>query len=638
MKNRRALSTVVGMVFAIIAFTTTVVYVSYSMNLLGQYNNTVLAKNQALADVNKEKFQIANVAVANSKLNVTLANTGTLPINFTKIWIQNTTATDWVRSYTQTNSFVSPGATLTNLGQGIPVYINSADSYNVKLVTSRGNTQTFTVNSVSSTPIYLQLLTLPPSVPSGSSTELELLVTNNSTGVLVNVTPQTPQLSTSSTASSCTVGSLNPSSYKTLSAGATAVFTWPLTITGNTGTTCSYIVQLQNSNQISPTATVTVSVNAVSSTQFSQYAGLLTFNYTTFEWNQGAGWQSGWAGLLHNVPTMFKVNVTNNDYSASGNVVVSLMNMATTSGTLSSSPYQITLSNFNAGSGTNRILIVGVSGVGGTTVSSVTFAGTPLQQAVGKHDSYDSELWYLVQPTGSGDIVVTMQNSDYVVVGAYAFSGVDQTTPIPTVAKANNNPSSPSISITTQYPGSWVLDLPSISGSTTLSGSGCGTVQWNLHDSQNQITGASSTKLVTTPNQVTCSWIDATGHWDDVAIELKAVGSVSSTFSVSSLSQMDFIYLKNGASQITQFFIVNATSTTNNLVEYTCTGGDYCISIAPGQTVTLYFSATQQQQYGNNANNLGSSNSQYSGSIIMFGKFGSQSYAQTIPSIGLSVT
>src|SRR6478736_1804231 len=124
MRSRKGLSTVIGAVFAIIALTSTVTYVSYSMGILDNYNQSVLTKNQQLSDVNKERFQISSVTVPNGKLNITVTNTGSVPINFTKIWIQNMSTTDWIKSYTPTNNFVVPGGILTKIGQNIPAYIN----------------------------------------------------------------------------------------------------------------------------------------------------------------------------------------------------------------------------------------------------------------------------------------------------------------------------------------------------------------------------------------------------------------------------------------------------------------------------------------------------------------------------------
>src|SRR5215467_70275 len=105
MRSRRGLSSVVGMVFALIALSSVLVYINYSFNTLDQYGYTVLAANQQKRDQSLEKFQITSVTVpsSNSKLNITLVNTGNLPLNFTKLWVQNKTAmaggADWTYSY-----------------------------------------------------------------------------------------------------------------------------------------------------------------------------------------------------------------------------------------------------------------------------------------------------------------------------------------------------------------------------------------------------------------------------------------------------------------------------------------------------------------------------------------------------------
>jgi hypothetical protein len=269
-----------------------------------------LAKNQALADVNKEKFQVANVAVVNNKMNVTLVNTGNLPINFTKIWIQNTTTatTDWDNSYVPTKGFVAPGSTLTNLGQTIPAYLNSANSYNVKLVTSRGNTQSLTINSVSSTPLNIQLYAFPSTVPSGFTSQVVLVVTNNSTGTLVNLSP-TASVSPSSNPL-CNIGSISPTKYSTLQPGGTAIFVWSLTATGNNNQICTVTAQLQNGQTISTTVTITaVSLN---NTPYAQNAGLITISYTSFRWTQGTAWNNGWS-IPANTNTAFSIQFTNNN-------------------------------------------------------------------------------------------------------------------------------------------------------------------------------------------------------------------------------------------------------------------------------------------------------------------------------------
>lgn len=195
-------------------------------------------------------------------------------------------------------------------------------------------------------------------------------------------------------------------------------------------------------------------------------------------------------------------------------------NVQSTSGTTSPSG-QITLSSFNAGAGSNQLLLVGVS-ANNNNVTSVTFGGVPLTRAAYSFYNNDAEFWYLSSPAGSGDIVVTFSGATQAVVGAYSFSGVDQASPIANTAKAHNlSASSPAISITTKYPNDWVLDLPSIYGGSTLGSPTC-TQEWD-DNVPNAITGASSSAVVPLPSTVSCGWTASSADlWDDVAVELKA--------------------------------------------------------------------------------------------------------------------
>jgi len=119
-----------------------------------------------------------------------------------------------------------------------------------------------------------------------------------------------------------------------------------------------------------------------------------------------------------------------------------------------------------------------------------------------------------------------------VVVGAYALSGTDQYTPIAkSTSSHNTSVNSPTISITTIYANSLVLDSPAIYGGATLSSPTC-TQQWNINvgglEPPHKITGASSSKTQATPGSVTCSWTASVGElWDDVAIEVKASSGVT---------------------------------------------------------------------------------------------------------------
>jgi len=263
-----------------------------------------------------------------------------------------------------------------------------------------------------------------------------------------------------------------------------------------------------------------------------------------------------------------------------------LNNIQSTSGTISASPYQITLANFNAGTGSNQLLVVGVS-ANNNNVVSITFAGAKLTKKISSFSNNDAEFWYLKNSTGTGNIVVTMAGSTSAVVGAYSFSGVNQSSPLPISATNHNSAAgSPTVSLTTTNPNDWVLDLPSIYGGVTLGSPTC-IPQWNIHMS-NAITGASSSAVQTTAGSVTCSWTASSGEmWDDIAVEVKAYssGSTGSTTVPSpptglaattvSSSQINLSWTaptNNGGATITGYKIERSTdsgSTWSSLVANT---------------------------------------------------------------------
>lgn len=324
MKSRRGIASVVGMVFAIIALTSTIAYISYSMGILNNFNQSVLVKNQQLTDVDKEKFQISSVTVPNGKLNITVSNTGGLPIQFTKVWIQDNSVTDAVSSYIPKNNFVSQGGVLTNIGQNMAT-ISPSDTYDIKLVTSRGNSQQFTMNSGGGSPLNIQMMFLPPTVTDGFQSELMMVVINNSTSTLTNVTPSplpAPTYGNNTGNLSCTASPVTPSKYATLEPGNAAFFEWVVTATsGNPGDTCTYKLQqpLQNGylQSVSPSSPLTIAAVSLSSTTYALNSGVLTMTYTSFKWIQGTNWNVDWS-LPNGKVTDFQITMTNNNQTAGG--------------------------------------------------------------------------------------------------------------------------------------------------------------------------------------------------------------------------------------------------------------------------------------------------------------------------------
>ena len=91
MKNRKGLSSVVGVVFVIIALLSTVSYITYSMNLLDKFNESVLVTTQENLDRTNEIFKVDKVTIDKNKFNITVQNNGNLPININRLCSLTTT-------------------------------------------------------------------------------------------------------------------------------------------------------------------------------------------------------------------------------------------------------------------------------------------------------------------------------------------------------------------------------------------------------------------------------------------------------------------------------------------------------------------------------------------------------------------
>ncbi len=232
MRSRKGLSTVVGMIFALIALATSVGYITYSMNILDQFNQTVIAKNQQTIDTGRENFQLYTATIKNNKLNVTVINTGSIPINITRMWVQNTSATDWVNYYPIIKG-VYPGTTLTHIGENIGT-VYPTNAYNLKLITSRGNSLQFTLNALGTKPLYMQLTITPQQAVGNLPRNVTILyqVTNNSTSnnlltnIQANVTCNAVTASPIPAGQFIFKGGPFPAQYATLPAGNTVIFKW----------------------------------------------------------------------------------------------------------------------------------------------------------------------------------------------------------------------------------------------------------------------------------------------------------------------------------------------------------------------------------------------------------------------------
>ena len=272
MRNRRGLSSMVGAVFFIIAMTVAIGYISFSMDTLDEFAQTIIVKAAVKEDQSNEEFQINKVTIDGNLFNVTVTNTGQIPIKIIRLWVEDVTsgvsAGDAVPKSCSINKQVGPLQTAIKIGQSCSITASDTGSYKMKFVTERGKIKEFSVNFVGSEPIDLQLLVLPTTLPSEFTTTVLFVVKNNMTSnnILTNLVPN---LSTSvGGAGANLLSGPNPPQYDTLTKGETAIFKWIFKMTGETGDTKTFTASLQNGypeNQVSEDATISDVIFAIQS-------------------------------------------------------------------------------------------------------------------------------------------------------------------------------------------------------------------------------------------------------------------------------------------------------------------------------------------------------------------------------------
>jgi len=195
MRSRRGISTMVGAVFFIIAMTVAISYISFSMDTLDQFAQTVVVKSSVKEDQSNEEFQVKKLTVDNNMFNITLTNTGDIPINITRLWVENVTsgvtATEAIPKNCDIKQQVGPKQTVIKIGQSCAALTaKDSEAYQLKLVSERGNVERMFVNSVGDQSLYLKLHASPSFVPTGFTTTLLLEVVNTGTNQLVNIKPE----------------------------------------------------------------------------------------------------------------------------------------------------------------------------------------------------------------------------------------------------------------------------------------------------------------------------------------------------------------------------------------------------------------------------------------------------------------
>ncbi|MFB5628082.1 MAG: hypothetical protein ACE5R5_07790, partial [Nitrosarchaeum sp.] len=268
MRKSRGLSTVVGAVFFVIAATTVITYITYSMNSIENFSNSVIVSQSQNVDRGIESIKISKVTFDGGKFNLTVANTGSVPVKITRLWITNQSSSVPSDIKVNVNAIIDPGKEKYNIGQTVTA--SSSKNYNLKLVTERGNIATYQVSPQMSTRIQV---VSPGTVNPGVDFKVVSLITNNST-TTGNIANLVPTLTANTTITK--ISGPTPSHVSSLPQGSTAAFTWTYKAPINVGGirfNASYTGAPQGSFVISNvTNKLSQEAAAATSSQWSQAA------------------------------------------------------------------------------------------------------------------------------------------------------------------------------------------------------------------------------------------------------------------------------------------------------------------------------------------------------------------------------
>jgi hypothetical protein len=273
------------------------------------------------------------------------------------------------------------------------------------------------------------------------------------------------------------------------------------------------------------------------------------------------------------------------------------------------------------GTGTNRLMLVGVSwnsATTATTISSVTFtpsggSATALSPVITRQNSWAyryTAIYSLVNPPSgtSGTVAVTLSTSvtNGVVAGAANFAGVDQTTPLGPAKGADGVSASSSVTLSGLVGDELVFDNVLVGGNSTGAAADSSQTQltgWNSLASTAR--GAASTKpattsttMIWTPAGTQTSWV-----WADVAVPILPVctgtrytltASVGSNGTAVTLNPPGGSYCSGRTVTLTPVpssgYLFSSWSGTNagNVVN---TGGVYTIVMNGNKSVTANFAS-----------------------------------------------
>ncbi|MCE9653479.1 MAG: hypothetical protein K8Q89_10595, partial [Nitrosarchaeum sp.] len=238
--SRRGISSIVGALI----FTILMIAGFSSMSLALDSQTDIVNTQRVVSDLElkkqQEQFGITAFTDSNNILNVLVDNNGQNPVEILRVWIINKTlATQPVTPFDihPDDTFV-PTRFKSNVLSNQLLHM-TPDTYDIKVISALGTVKIteMTVGSNSSSGLRSEMMANPPDVIIGQNVTVAMVVTNTGLSTIHNVTPEPPIVipslavlaSSSSTPASV---DLNP--------GASVMFSWDYTISGNSDDDVSF--------------------------------------------------------------------------------------------------------------------------------------------------------------------------------------------------------------------------------------------------------------------------------------------------------------------------------------------------------------------------------------------------------------
>ena len=345
-RSRRGLSTVVGGVFMVIVMVSALSITAWSFREQDRVSLALTEKASSDLGSLNEKISISDVRVSSdSKLNVTVSNSGGTSAMLASIYIVNKTASPNQQYRYDLGSIAVDGRnSVSNIGQALSFKAKSNTEYSVKIVTMGGNTASTIIGSLSSTSMKMSMFVIPPTISPGSNVTILMYVTNNSTNSIIT-DPVSTSLSYTTACIpnqtySCSMQLKEAGGNGTrIAAGSTGFFKWIYSITAPDNTSFTFVGSIVNGRPgNTATGAVTVKLLDSSRSTSSTTTDVLSLKYLNNVGisllapgpfgTQNSGSQAVWGVVLSN-PTSQTLGVSRLSISLSSPPASSGDNMVT---------------------------------------------------------------------------------------------------------------------------------------------------------------------------------------------------------------------------------------------------------------------------------------------------------------------